>query len=143
MRKRWMAAGLAVGIAVAGGGTVSKAGAAPTPKASSVVLTSMVSAKAKPAALAIKITGRGRASDIVLDVNDQESQHTGSIALPKRYTNTNYAAVHHFPVVVSAQTGSGKASASITCTIWESGQQVAKQTATGPYSIATCEVAWP
>lgn len=110
--------------------------AAPTTTVSTVPTTT---AAPKPA-LVITISGSGPSSDITLDINNQETQHTGSVALPVSYTDANYVS-EGFGVGVEAQDGSGSGSATITCTVTEAGVQVTSNTATGPYSIASCEAA--
>jgi hypothetical protein len=85
-----------------------------------------------PPGVVVTITGTGPASDVTLDISNQETQHT-QVPLPYTYTQEAGGTVS-----VEAQDGSGAAGATITCTITESGSQVATNTSTGPYAVVTC-----
>jgi hypothetical protein len=91
-----------------------------------------------PPPLVITITGSGPSSAITLEINNREVQHKGPVPLPWTYVDRNHAATATFPVMVKAQDGSGKAGATITCTIFEGGENVATDTATGPDAAVTC-----
>jgi hypothetical protein len=91
-----------------------------------------------PPALVITITGSGRLSAITLDIDNHETEPTGSVTLPWTYVDHNRADTATHPVMVRATDDSGDASATITCTIFEGGENVASDTATGPHAVVTC-----
>jgi hypothetical protein len=68
-------------------------------------------------------------------VNGQESQHT-HVTLPATY---QVGAPGSQGVIASAQDGSGKVGAAITCTVnLHNGTPLVTKTAIGPYAIAEC-----
>jgi hypothetical protein len=91
-----------------------------------------------PPALVITFTGSGSAKDITLHIDNHKTQRPGSVPLPWTYTDHNHAATATYAVVAAAQDGSGAPGATITCTIFEGGETVASNTASGPYAAVTC-----
>ncbi len=79
-------------------------------------------------------TGNGAASSITVDVNNNETQFTNQSLPWSEAVSSN----GQYGVVIAIQDGSGDPNAVTTCTITINGQQVANQTATGPYAIASC-----
>ena len=79
------------------------------------------------------VTGTGPANDITILNGSQETQHN-DVALPWSYSTSDYSSI----LGLTAQTDSGSASATITCTINSPDSGPVTNTSTGPYAVVDC-----